>query len=193
MKILHFWLLAFALFSAHSTVQAEGFYKWKDARGNIQYGDQPPPNVKAESMKMPAITVIENYADQWKPMTFDNAAAQPLELDEPPRRQTSAYDALEFIAPKPNQAIRANDGEVSAMISVKPPLKAGHQIVFTLDGKEVSRGVMRTSNFSNLPRGSHTVNARIIDQKGKSLKSTSVTFNVQRFSKLLNQKKPASN
>ena len=193
MKILHFWLLAITLLFAHSVVQAEGFYKWKDARGNIQYGDQPPSGSKAEKVAMPAITVIDNYADQWKPMEFDNAAEELLKLEEPPQRKVSAYDKLEFIAPKANQSIRANDGDVSAMISVKPPLKAGHEIVFILDGKEVSKGSARTSNFTNLPRGSHTVNAKIVDQKGKPLKSSSVTFNVQRFSKLLNQKKPVSN
>ncbi len=83
MKILHFWLLAITLLSAHSVVQAEGFYKWKDARGNIQYGDQPPPNSKAEKVAMPAITVIDNYADQWKPIgSFEGVSRSTIVMTE---------------------------------------------------------------------------------------------------------------
>ena len=191
MKTLHLCLIAISLLTAYSAVQAEGFYKWKDARGVIQYGDQPPPSVKAEKMAMPAITVIENYSEQWKPMQFDKADDLPLD-DEPVSQQQSsgAYSKLEFIAPKDNQAIRANDGDVSAIISLKPVLKAGHAIAFYLDGKEVSKGESRTTNFSNLPRGEHSVSVKILDQKGKVIKTSSVNFTVQRFSTLLNKKKP---
>ena len=142
-------------------------------------------------MAMPAITVIENYSEQWKPMQFDKADDLPLD-DEPVSQQRSsgAYSKLEFIAPKANQAIRANDGDVSAIISLKPVLKAGHAIAFYLDGKEVSKGESRTTNFSNLPRGEHSVSVKILDQKGKVIKTSSVNFTVQRFSTLLNKKKP---
>jgi hypothetical protein len=188
MKNLYFWLLTISLISFNAATHAEGFFKWKDARGHIQYGDKPPPNVKAERMKMPAITVIDNYAEQWKPVAIDNMADEEQPAEEASNQGSSNYSKLEFVAPKANQSIRANDGDVSAMISVKPPLKGGHEIVFLLDGKEVSRGSSRTSNFANLTRGAHTISAKIVDEQGKTLKTNSVSFNVLRFSKLFKKK-----
>lgn len=197
MKFHRFIALFIASIFLLSLSHADGFYKWKDARGNIQYGDKPPPGVNAKPMRMPAITVIDNYADQWKPMNLEN---DPLTEDIKPQKTTapaSSYEVLKFIAPKANQAIRANDGDVSTMISVKPPLKDGHKIAFYLDGKEVSKGNSRTSNFKNLPRGEHTVSAKILDENGRVIKNSSVSFSVLRFSKLiknnLNARPRASN
>lgn len=185
MKFQSFITLLISSFFVLTFGHANNFYKWKDARGNIQYGDKPPPGVNAKPMSMPAITVIDNYADQWKPM---NPETDLMTDDIKPQKTTapaSSYDVLKFIAPKANQSIRANDGDVSAMISVKPPLKDGHKIAFYLDGKEVSKGNSRTSNFKNLPRGEHTVSARILDKNGREIKNSSVSFSVLRFSKLI--------
>ena len=185
MKIQHLFVFGCFLILTHTTVFSDGFFKWKDAHGNTQYGDRPPANVKAKKIAMPAITVIDNYADQWKPLELDKPANNIS--NQSSLKTTSAddkYSKLEFIAPKANQAIRANDGDVSVMLSIKPPLKAGHEIAFSLDGKEVSRGSVRTNNFSNLPRGVHNVTAKIVDKNGKVIKANSVSFNVLRFSKL---------
>lgn len=187
MKTLSHWLLILSCVFAASATLAEGFYKWKDARGNIQYGDRPPANVKAERMAMPKLTVIENYGDQWKPVSFPKDADPDMQ-DDAPQKTGAAYTALKFIAPKNNQSIRANDGDVSAIISLKPGLKKGHVIAFSLDGKEVSKGSSRTKNFANLSRGDHSVSVKVMDKKGKVLKSQSVSFTVLRFSKLLKKK-----
>jgi len=189
MKTLSHWLLilscAFATFT--SSAMAEGFYKWKDARGNIQYGDRPPANAKAQQMDMPKLTVIENYGEQWKPVSFPKEA-DPYQQQATPKTTAGAYTSLTFIAPKANQPIRANDGDVSAIISLKPKLKAGHVISFSIDGKEVAKGSSRTQNFSNLARGEHTVSVKVMDKTGKVLKSQSVSFTVLRVSKLFNKK-----
>jgi len=135
-----------------SIANANNFYKWKDARGNTQYGDKPPANANAKPVELPKITVIENYG----------------------------YSKLEFLAPKVDQGIRANNGDVSVIVSIQPPLKEGHSIVFSIDGKDQEKGTSRTKNFSNLDRGGHTVGVKIIDNEGKTLKSSSVAFSVLR-------------
>jgi len=93
---------------------------------------------------------------------------------------SNSYSKLTFLAPKQDQGIRANNGDVSAMVSIKPPLKKGHQFVFSLDGKTISKGKSRTQNFSNLDRGSHTIGVKVVDNNGKTVKSSSVGFNVLR-------------
>lgn len=167
-------------------VNAEGLYKWTDARGNTQYGDRPPANANAKPIDLPKITIIDNYAEQWKPMKFNESAPVKQASQEQVQTDSSQYSKLVFLAPKSNQAIRANDGDVSAMVSIKPPLKKGHQLVFSIDGKTSGKGTSRTQNFSDLNRGQHTIAVKVVDAKGKTLKSSSVGFNVLRVNALRN-------
>lgn len=188
MKVLTPLYCALALILSQSTVQADTLYKWKDARGNTQYGDSPPANVQAQAVDLPKITIIDNYAEQWKPLEFDQAQPEK-QAKTIPLVKNNTYTKLAFLAPKQNQAIRANDGDVSAMVSIKPPLKKGHKLVFSIDGKAMKKGVSRTQNFSNLSRGSHNIGVSVVDQKGKSIKNSSVTFNVLRANSLNKGKK----
>lgn len=166
---------------------AEGFYKWKDARGHIQYGDKPPQNVKIERFKMPDITVIEGFKDQWQPLNDDvatkNISPKPIKTKVAVKpRKKIIYTKFAFIAPKNGQIMKPSfKGSVSAMLSIKPPLKKGHQIVFSLDGNQVSKSKARTNNFSNLKRGEHTVTASIVDRNGEVLaNSENISFTVMR-------------
>lgn len=189
MKILTPLFCAFSLLILQSVVNAEGLYKWTDARGNTQYGDKPPANSNAKPIDLPKITIIDNYADQWKPLDFDEPSpVKATAPEQPPQAKSNAYSKLVFLAPKSNQAIRANDGDVSAMISIKPPLKKGHQLVFSINGKTKGKSSSRTQNFSGLNRGNHTIGVKVIDAKGKVLKSNSVGFNVLRVNALGNNK-----
>jgi len=184
MKTLTPLLCILSLTLPLSLVSAQGLYKWVDARGNTQYGDKPPANVNAKAIQLPKITVIENYAEQWKPLNFDepSSATKP----EPQKEQTvsQTYTKLAFLAPKSNQAIRANDGDISAMVSIKPPLKKGHQLLFSIDGKSLEKTTARIKNFKNLGRGQHSINVKVVDGKGNALKSSSVSFNVLRANTL---------
>ena len=184
MKIITPLLCMLSLVLTHSVVNAEGLYKWKDARGVTQYGDRPPANSNAQPINLPKITVVEKYAEQWKPLKFDDPNTQQQDEQSVVEKPSGNYSKLAFLAPKANQAIRANDGDVSAMISLKPPLKKGHSIIFSIDGKASAKGKSRTQNFSGLGRGNHSIGVKVVDKKGKTLKSSSVSFNVLRFSKL---------
>ena len=192
-----FVLLTAFLLLMTSASQADGVYKWKDARGVIQYGDEPPKSSHARQFKMPEITVIENYGEQWKPIQNNPA---PI-VGQPQRRQQPAiapkqviavaaapkkvyipqYKVLGFIAPKSNQTIRAEDGDISAMLSIKPPLKKGHKVIFVLNGKNAGSSRSRITNFKNLSNGSHSVSANIVDRSGTIvMKGAVVPFQVKR-------------
>lgn len=182
-----------SLMLTQSTVFADGLYKWKDARGNTQYGDKPPANSNAQPMNLPKITIIDNYADQWKPMEFSDQAKIAQPTIEKSNNTSNSYTKLAFLAPKASQAIRANDGDVSAMISIQPPLKKGHSLVFSIDGKAAAKSRSRTKNFSGLSRGNHTIAVKVVDQRGKTVKSSSVGFNVLRSSSLSNTQSNQAN
>lgn len=183
------YIVAVSVLMLTQVSYADGLYKWIDAKGNAQYGDRPPANSNAKPITLPKITIIDNYANQWKPLNFDETAVvkKPVQVKSSTTpAATSPYTKLAFLAPKANQAIRANDGDVSAMISIKPPLKKGHKIEFAINGKSLGKGTSRTKNFENLNRGKHAITAKIVDSNGQILKSSSVGFNVLRAN-LLNQ------
>ena len=200
MRSLNTLMVTIVLTVLSTQAYAEGFYKWKDARGKTQYGDQPPEGIKAEKMKMPEITVIEGFSKQWQPLDYNTStnrqAAPVVEYEGKAQEQTSSnYTKLAFVAPKTNQVISGGfKGEVSAMLSIKPPLKKGHLVAFSLDGKETSKSKSRISNFTNLGGGSHTISASIVNSHGAVLKTTSpVSFKVVRKSngKKIKKKKAA--
>lgn len=164
---------------------AEGFYKWKDARGNIQYGDKPPKNIKVEKFKAPAITVLESYGRQWLPSTTPltgNNSSRSINKKTQPPTNNAVYTKFSFIAPKNNQVMKSNfNGAVSAMLSLKPPLKKGHKITFSLNGKEIAKSTSRTQNFSNLKRGNHSISANVLDKYGNVvMTANAVSFKVMR-------------
>lgn len=185
--ILALLLIQVFAFSA----SAEGVYKWKDQYGKTQYGDKPPKSVKTEQFKMPAITVIKNYGNQWSSSSVDSSYGE----DSQSKRGSSGsnYSSLTIVAPKADQAIRANDGDVTLMIDIKPKLKKGHSIVVFLDGKQVSNGSSRAVNLPSLDRGLHQVRADVQDAyKKKIISSPAVSFTVLRHSVILNKNKRRS-
>ena len=180
-------LVASFSFLATQLVSAEGFYKWKDARGNTQYGDSPPENVRAKRMKMPEIMVIDGFKEQWKPLEEDTPKPDTVKksLEQQPVAKQSnpvLYTKLAFIAPRDKQVMNTSfNGAISTMLTIKPPLKKGHHIILTLDGKDIPKSTSRTNNFSNLSRGIHTVLAKIIDRKGKTInQSEAISFRIMR-------------
>ena len=170
-------------------VSADGFYKWKDARGNIQYGDEPPTHSGAKKMQLPAITILKGYGKQWETPELPKTAQQKSRIT--PQAIPSAqektlpiiYSKLTFIAPKEGQVIQAKDGDVSTMLSIKPPLKLkqGHRIHFVLDQDQSSTSISRFANFKNLSNGTHHLTVSIVNAQGKLLqKGKTMRFSVQR-------------
>ena len=182
-KTLTITILFFILLSSETS--ADGFYKWVDARGNTQYSDEPPAKGHAKKLSLPPITILENYGKQWQVTPIPPAKrprANPIKQQTIKKQpQGFQYKALNFIAPKFGQSIKANDGDISAMLNIKPPLRKGHSFIYVLDGKDVSRGVSRIANFQNLQKGSHSLMVKVINSKGKPLqKSREINFTVNR-------------
>ena len=168
-------------------LNAEGVFKWRDKYGKIQYGDKPPKNSQAQHVKLPALTIIQNYKDQWKPLNpIENTASPTANRSQkvPSQRinpSAPRYNSFKLLAPKPNQIIEAKDGDVSSMLSIKPPLQKNHKIVFLLDGKKIRSSKSRIINFQNLPVGSHKVMAQVVDSSGQLImKTTPLSFKVKR-------------
>ena len=177
MPNLSFTLTIIMLIIFSSELNADGFYKWTDARGQVQYSDEPPTNGRAKQLKLPPITVLENYGNQWEvtplPAITKNQAAKPTPVAPQVVKQKKIYyKVLNFIAPKARQSIKADDGDISAMLTIKPPLKVGHRFLYLLDGKEAAKSVSRIANFKGLSKGSHRLLVNVVNPRGEVLQSS---------------------
>ena len=151
-------------------------FSWTDTAGNIVFGDTPPEGVTAKEISPPKLTVLEGFASRYDDGVETKPKSQPKTSREVEQRvEVSVYESLKVIAPKQDQAIRANDGDVSVALSFSPKLRTGHQITFTLDGKVVKKGTSKVANMTNLDRGSHVLLVSIVDQQSNQLISSELT------------------
>lgn len=172
---MRFWVVLLISFSFFSAVVADGIFSWKDAKGIVHYGDSPPDSVESKTVDLPELTVIKDYGKLYKPVL--TLTEQGLVKDQ--RKQL--YSELSIIAPKNKQAIRANDGDITVMLSFKPKLLPNHQLSVFLDDKKMAEGALQMVNLTNLDRGDHTVYAVIKNDKGKEvISSKSIVFTVIR-------------
>ena len=146
-------------------------YKRTGPDGQVYFSDQPGEGA-AEIEVKPAQTI------SMPPVTSQPATA---------RQQTEAsakYTGLAVISPTSDQAIRANDGNVSVSLSLQPALMSGHALVLKIDGEDgehIKTAGSLSVELTNLSRGLHTVEARVVDASNTVLiKSAPVRFNVLR-------------
>ena len=161
-------LLLLILFTANAAAQV---YKRIGPDGRVYFSDQPEPGAtEIEVRPVPTVKL------------------PPVPERPPAARQQEAvsavYTALTIVSPTDDQAIRANDGNVTVSLSLQPRLKPGHTVVLNVDGEDgeqVKSGGSLDIALSNLSRGRHTIEAAVVDAKGKMLiQSGAVSFNVLR-------------
>jgi hypothetical protein len=168
--------LAISIF-ALSAVTADTIFSWKDAKGVVHYGDSPPESVKAKPVDLPELTIVKDYGKLYKPVL----TAEERGITKKKEKKKSPYTKFSILAPKNNQAIRANDGDVTVMLTLKPKLLPEHKLSVFLDGKQMAEGDLRMVNLTNLDRGKHKVYAIIKGKKDKEIsKSKEIVFTVIR-------------
>lgn len=180
-------ILLLALCAVVQTASAGGIYSWTDESGNLVFGDSPPDSVVARLVDPPKLTVLENFSTRYN-TSAGVVNTRGTSNNAPKPETTDYYKSLNLIAPKPEQVIRANDGDVSVALAFSPKLRAGDNIVIKLDGVEKYRGTQRVANLSNLSRGTHQLDVSIVDRTNTVLMSSGASFSVLRASAL--QKTP---
>ena len=100
-------LLFCAVLMAWSTMASAVVYKWVDANGHLQYGDDPPDGVKAElvrllgtrepeaapAAKTPAVPTAESFADQALAQQKSAQEQQAVNQDVAAARKKQCADA----------------------------------------------------------------------------------------------------
>lgn len=161
-------------------VHAE-IYRWVDDSGNVVFTDEPRPG--AERVDLPPATTYTPVDDE--ALTDDILKLSPD--DEAAAQQTDAPDyQIRIVAPAHDESIWVNNGDVTVNMIVEPALDAerGDKVMLQLDGEPVSEPRSSTTfQLNNLSRGTHTLNAMVVNSNGATLTSTgSVTFHLHRAS-----------
>lgn len=181
--------LAFYSYSPDST--AFGIHKWVEKNGTTVYTDTPPEGKTTQAIELPEITIIESLPIEPRPPISNTSSDETnntnSNLDsqtQSTNQENNSYE-VKILSPKNDEAIRANDGNVTAIFSVQPPLKKGESLVIYLNGKQKSAGENSQFRFENLDRGTHSLFAVVRDKEGNVVaNSESTKFHLQRFSAL---------
>jgi len=185
-------LLFFLFFSITQPVFALGIHKWVDEDGKKIYGNNPPENVLSEEVSLPEITIVagENtYQEASQPNTEPSTEASTNTPNTPPPEQTQQKEVIkgtiEISSPKNDEAIRANDGNVTIQFAAKPDLTEGESVVIYLDGKQQNISSNLSVKLEALNRGTHSLFAVRRGANGNIVaNSESIKFHVLRHSKL---------
>ncbi len=145
-------------------------YKKYNKEGVVEFSDVPDKNAK--SVPIPP---MNTYKQKPLPKNFQKR----VESVDP-----ETYQSLVIASPVEDKIVRQNAGNITVSIASKPALNSAHRVRFVLDGNEKTTLLVSkpTVTFKNVSRGTHTVQAFIVNNAGKVLiSSKSVKFHLQRF------------
>ncbi len=150
------------------SAQAE-VYRYVDKQGNQVFTDKPAEG--AEKVQTGPVMTVPF------PKT-GGASTNPSVVQQRPVAKTYTVTLL---SPPAETVYRRGDGEVPVAATVSPSLAAGDELQILLDGKPWQGSVIPLDD--TLERGSHTLQARVVDEKGAVLAtSAAVSFHVQQNS-----------
>ena len=147
-----------------------GIYKYLDENGKIAYSDKPVQG--AQELKIRTRSTSE----------LDEAqrAADALENDDDNSGEVTSYESLELLTPGDDKVVSDRSGSVQVILLPTPQLSNTHELIITVDGKDISRGRHANLNLSQVSRGTHTVSARILNANGDTMiSSPTTTFHVR--------------
>lgn len=162
------------------TAQAQ-IYKVVDKDGNVTYTDQAPGD-GTEPMDLPELSVVStDYEADEKP-----AATEPVEEvaeKELTRKDLrKLYKDFRISRPAPEETFWGTENTVVVAWESSEPLQEGLSVQFSIDGKAQAASGENMMGIT-LDRGSHTVSATIVDERGRPIMSTdTVTFYVHQAS-----------
>jgi len=176
MRIL---VLLLSLSLSLSLAAQEKVYKKVHPDGTVEYSDKPIEG--GELMNVPRGTIItmpKPSGFKAAETTADRKAAARKQAEE----HAAAYTRFEILRPKDDEAIRSNAGNLTAQLALEPGIVEGDRLRWKLDGNPIEGAGGLTLILRNVDRGTHTLQAEILDADGKVVKTTPVvTFHLLRY------------
>lgn len=178
------WALGVLLVSLAGLASAQ-IYTWTDENGNTIYSDQPHPN--SRQIDLPETNTLETVVPEMPTSAQQSQGANQDQEGQPSR----SYNTLQIASPDDEEAVRANDGNVTLVVNTEPPLAPGHILRASVDGEMRQEAVAGNGqstqrlSLSELDRGSHDIVAVVTNTRGEEVqRSQGITVHVQRTSVL---------
>ena len=152
-----------------------GVYRYQDSKGDMVYTYQPRVGEK-QTVDLPESTIA----------TTSKVIPKPDEkkTSSTPAEKVITYETFQLVTPS-NQQTFHNQRTIPMTITLTPVLQKGDKINIVLDGqpytslegKDKPEKGNYTIDLKNIDRGSHQLQALLINKEGKQLMSTkSVTI-----------------
>ena len=158
------YYLMVGVLACFSEAQGETVYKTVNTDGSVHYSDQSSSG--ASPLILPALSVVPSTAvsqDTQTPVT------------SPAIEKAVSYQQLEILSPHNEETIWNNSGEVSITLRISPNITPPDILQLLIDGKVMGSSKESTAFvLGGLDRGTHLVQAQIINQHKKIVKVSPV-------------------
>lgn len=169
MRTALYVLLALAAVPATA---GQAVWKWVDEKGVTHFSDQPVPG--ATKMELNSAPASSTPAPTYTPPP--STSTRPI---------GPAYSRFVIESPQQDEAIINTGGKVTVRIASTPAIAQDHVVYLYMDGalvQDFPSGAM-SHEFSDVPRGSHTLKAEVVTRQGATVAQTPpVTFHVRQQS-----------
>jgi hypothetical protein len=156
---MRYWFALIILFLSFPG-QSREVYKWTSEDGVIQYSDTYISGAER-------VTLSEG-----KGRVKPQESSQLEEKNQPPG-DANGYELFEITQPENDETIRSNEGVVTVGLSLSPALQPEHTIHIYIDGAKLDSDLRMTQfTLKDLNRGTHTLEARVVDASGNQQIST---------------------
>lgn len=162
--------LALNAFAAETPPEEREIYKKTNKAGVVEFSDMP--NHDAKPIRVPAMNTYKQ-----KPLPRKSVTKTSTSL-------ATSYKEFSIASPPQGKEVRENSGNVSVQLNISPSLKTSHTVKVIIDNNNKSSltGTSLVYSFSNLSRGTHKVQAFVLDAKNTVLiESAVVEFHLKRF------------
>ena len=166
------YLPAVLLFLVLAT-QAAPVYKHVDEQGQVTYSDKPVDEGD-QPVTLKPVSVIPG-----RPVARKPEPAAPATETTPVRYE------LEWLKPLNEQTLRNIGGKLEVDLKLKPGLPAGHRVELWLDGVKKGEWEGVPVTLTEVWRGTHSLEARLVDAQGKALARSAITIYVHQNSLLI--------
>lgn len=158
-------------------------WTWVDEHGLRHFSDRPGPGARLiELTSAPAVSL---------PAAPAPAAVGSAPNDAGAAVPTRPYTTFAVASPADGQTLWNIGGRLEVRVELAPALQPGHRLDVEFDGRRLELAAAAPQfTVPDVYRGTHTLNAVIVDDRGEELlRSSGVTFAVQQTS-ILNPNNP---
>lgn len=162
-------------------------YKWVGPDGNITYSDKPQPGSTELSLpKSPPAAPVSTSTTAPAASTPQGDKTPPEKKDAKAAAAFNGYTKFSIASPANDDSVRENNGNIDVRLVTEPDWNPqwGHKVRVMVDGTPLPEmQTAATFQLKNIDRGTHTLQAVMLDAKGAVLiSSASLTFHMRRQS-----------